>query len=145
MEQRAPLLFVDVDGVISLFGFAPNPRHQGVFTWSTGFRTTFRASAGEHLRTLSDQFEMVWCTGWEEKADEHLPHALALGRSYPHLTFARHPGRTHAHWKLDEIGAHAGARPLAWIDDAHDDECRRLGRRARARRPADAAGHDRAR
>ena len=29
-----------------------------------------------------------------------------------------------AHWKLDAIEAHAGERPLAWIDDAHDDSCR---------------------
>lgn len=124
MEQRPPLLFVDVDGVISLFGFAPDCPPPGRFHLVDGIPHYLSSSAGEHLRTLSDHFEVVWCTGWEEKADEHLPHALALGRSYPHLTFARHPGRTHAHWKLDEIGAHAGARPLAWIDDAHDDECR---------------------
>lgn len=123
MEQTRPLLFVDVDGVISLFGFEPNRPPAGRFQLVDGIPHYLSSAAGEHLRTLSEQFETVWCTGWEEKASEHLPHALALGRSYPHLTFARHPGRAHAHWKLDEIGAHAGARPLAWIDDAHDYEC----------------------
>lgn len=124
MEQTSPLLFVDVDGVISLFGFAPDSPPPGRFALVDGIAHYLSASAGEHLRALSEQYEAVWCTGWEEKADEHLPHALELGRSYPHLTFTRHPGRAHAHWKLDEIAAHAGDRALAWIDDAHDDECR---------------------
>ena len=36
-----------------------------------------------------------------------------------------------AHWKLDAIDTYAGARPLAWIDDALDDECHRwAGERA---------------
>jgi hypothetical protein len=123
MEHRLPLLFIDVDGVISLFGFPPHSPPPGRFQLVDGIAHYLSATAGEHLRALSDHYEPVWCTGWEEKAGEHLPHALGLDRSYPHLTFARHPGRTHAHWKLDEIAAHAGARPLAWIDDAHDDEC----------------------
>jgi hypothetical protein len=135
MEHRLPLLFIDVDGVISLFGFPPHSPPPGRFQLVDGIAHYLSATAGEHLRSLSDHYEPVWCTGWEEKADEHLPHALGLDRSYPHLTFARHPGRTHAHWKLDEIAAHAGARPLAWIDDAHDDECRAW---ARAREAAGA-------
>lgn len=128
MEQTPPLLLIDVDGVISLFGFAPQSPPPGRFQLVDGVAHLLSATAGEHLRGLSEQFDPVWCTGWEEKADEHLPHALGLGRSYPHLTFARNPGRVHAHWKLDAIEAHAGARPLAWIDDAHDEECRAWAR-----------------
>lgn len=128
MEQ--PILFVDVDGVISLFGFRQNSPPAGRFQLVDGIPHYLSASAGDHLRALSGRFETVWCTGWEEKADEHLPHALGLLDSYPHLTFDRNPGRAHAHWKLGAIEAYAGARPLAWIDDAHDDEC---GAWARAR------------
>lgn len=123
MEQKRPLLFIDVDGVISLFGFPPHSPPPGRFRLVDGIAHYLSATAGEHLRALSDRYDSVWCTGWEEKAGEHLPQALDLPTSYPHLTFARNPGRVHAHWKLDEIEAHAGARPLAWIDDAHDEEC----------------------
>jgi hypothetical protein len=123
MEKDLPLLFIDVDGVISLFGFPPQSPPPGRFQLVDGIAHYLSATAGEHLRELSQQYQPVWCTGWEEKADEHLPHALGLSGSYPYLTFARHPGRVHAHWKLDEIAAYSGARPLAWIDDAHDDEC----------------------
>jgi hypothetical protein len=122
MGER-PLLFVDVDGVISLFGFPRDAAPPGRFEIVDGIAHFLSASAGEHLRRLSERFEPVWCTGWEEKANEYLPHALGLPERWPHLTFARDVGRTHAHWKLDAIEAHAGARPLAWIDDAHGAAC----------------------
>jgi hypothetical protein len=122
MRER-PVLFVDVDGVISLFGFAPHAQPPGRFEIVDGIAHFLSASAGEHLRRLGDRFEPVWCTGWEEKANEYLPHALGLDGPYPHLAFERNPGRRHAHWKLDAIEAYARERPLAWIDDAHDAAC----------------------
>jgi hypothetical protein len=121
--REKPVLFVDVDGVISLFGFAPGATPAGRFEIVDGIAHFLSATAGEHLRRLAERFEPVWCTGWEEKANEYLPHALGLPGPYPHLTFERNPGRAHAHWKLDAIEAHAGARPLAWIDDAHGEVC----------------------
>jgi hypothetical protein len=44
----------------------------------------------------------------------------------PFLRFSRDGGRTgttQAHWKLAAIDAHAGARPLAWLDDAFNPAC----------------------
>lgn len=128
--MERPVLFVDVDGVISLFDFAPDRPPDGRFHLIDGIPHLLSASAGEHLRQLSERFETVWCTGWEEKAGEHLPHLLGGLDSYPHLTFERNPGRANGHWKLDAIEAYAGPRrPLAWLDDAHDDECAAWARR----------------
>ena len=121
-----PLLLVDVDGVISLFGFAPHARPPGRFVMVDGIAHFLSAGAGEHLRRLALAFEPVWCTGWEEKANEYLPHALGLDGPWPHLSFERAsgPGRsTQGHWKLDAIDACAGSRALAWIDDAHGTAC----------------------
>jgi len=119
-----PLLLVDVDGVISLFGFDPLRPPEGRFVLVDGIAHFVSANAGDHLRALSEGFELVWCTGWEEKANEYLPFALGLPGSLPHLVFERHPGRAHAHWKLDAIERYAGPdQPLAWIDDAHDADC----------------------
>jgi hypothetical protein len=122
MRTRA-LLFVDVDGVISLFGFQPHERPAGRFELVDGIAHLLSATAGEHLRRLADVFEPVWCTGWEEKANDYLPLALGLEGPWPHLTFERPVGRARAHWKLDAIDAYAGDRPLAWIDDAHGEAC----------------------
>lgn len=83
--------------------------------------------AGAWLTRLACCFEPVWCTGWEERAGEHLPHLLGLaGGPYPHLTFEGFDGQPGRHWKLDAIDAYAGEhRPLAWIDDGHDERSRR--------------------
>jgi hypothetical protein len=79
-------------------------------------------AAATTLRELTEDFECVWCTGWEDRADAHLPHLLGLPQGWPHVTFLETPG---PHWKLSGIDAYAGpTRPLAWIDDGHDDACR---------------------
>ena len=118
-----PLLLLDVDGVLSLFGFDPGRPPAGPFVSVDGIPHLLSAEAAGHVAALAGDFELVWCTGWEEKADEHLPFALGLPPGLPHLSFgdASGPGR---HWKLDAIDAHAGPdRPLAWVDDGHDVEC----------------------
>jgi hypothetical protein len=149
-----PLLFIDVDGVISLFGFGLDLAPQGRFQTVDGVAHFISGSAGHHLLALRARFELVWCTGWEEKANEYLPHLLGLPGPLPYLTFETHYARSQApppapawsragpppagagpgarpgpapgagrHWKLDAIEAHAGPRPLAWIDDGHTEEC----------------------
>lgn len=124
--RTKPLLLVDVDGVISLFGFSQHARPAGRFEMVDGIAHFLSATAGEHLRLLADVFEPVWCTGWEEKANDYLPHALGLDGPWPYLSFERAVGpgvSTQGHWKLDAIDSNAGSRPLAWIDDAHGAAC----------------------
>jgi hypothetical protein len=116
-----PLLFVDIDGVISLFGFASAERPAGTWLNVDGVPHLISATASGHLLALAHVFELVWCSGWEDKADEHLVHALALPDRPPFLTFTVAPGGTH--WKLDAVQRYAGGRPAAWIDDAFDDSC----------------------
>jgi hypothetical protein len=118
-----PLLFVDIDGVISLFGFESDRRPAGRWVNVDGMLHFLSAAAGEHLPRLAESYDLVWCSGWEDRANDHLPHALALPGPLPFLAFARSPGDTGAHWKLDAIDAHAGQRPLAWIDDAFTEAC----------------------
>ncbi len=126
---------VDIDGVISLFGPElrdHGARPQGAFHSIDGIPHFLSSAAAAHLLALARSFELVWASGWEEKANEYLPHLLELP-ALPHLSFERSVGRTNAHWKLGAIDAYAGARPLAWIDDAFNDACHEW---ARAREPA---------
>jgi hypothetical protein len=119
-----PLLLIDVDGVISLFGFDPDRRPDGRFEVVDGIAHFLSATAGGHLRRLSEAFEPAWCTGWEEKANEYLPRALGLPERFPHLSFSGATPTVAGHWKLHAIDQYAGpSRPLAWIDDAHDERC----------------------
>jgi hypothetical protein len=132
--RERPLLLVDIDGVISLFG-APTGLGGGVEARADGALHSIEGmlhflsfAAAAHLLELSSEYELVWASGWEERADEHLPHLLGLPRGLPFLRFQRAVGRSHAHWKLDAIDAYAGERPLAWVDDALDDACRSWAR-----------------
>ena len=116
-----PLLFVDIDGVISLFGFEPAGPPAGTWLNVDGVPHLISATASRHLLALARLFDLVWCSGWEEKADEHLLPALALPVRPPFLTFSAPSGT--AHWKLEAVDRHASGRPAAWIDDAFDDSC----------------------
>jgi len=124
-----PLLLVDVDGVISLFGDGVDVRRDGAWVMVDGLVHFLSQGAGDHLRELAPDFELAWCTGWEERANEHLPRALSLPGPLPVLTFSAQP-RTEAHWKLGAIEARVGPhRPLAWIDDALSPDCHEWARR----------------
>lgn len=124
-QPDRPLLLVDIDGVLSLFGFDPARPPEGRFITVDGIIHFLSHAVGERLRGLASQFELVWCSGWEEKADEHLPFALGLPRGLAHLRFARDERPDGRHWKLAAIDEFVGSdRPLAWIDDGHDASCR---------------------
>ena len=120
---RKPVLFVDIDGVISLWGFDSNARPSGTFHNVDGVIHFLSSDAANNLLSLRNRFELVWCSGWEEKANEHLPYALAVPAELPFLSFERKPGCGHGHWKIAAIETYARNRPLAWVDDALDEAC----------------------
>ena len=125
LRQVRPLLLIDVDGVISLFGFDHAAPPAGRFQLVDGIAHFLADPAGRHLRRLGDRFELAWCTGWEEKANDYLPLALGLAGPLPHVVFDPDVRPAQVHWKLGAIDRHVEpSRPLAWIDDAHDDGCR---------------------
>ena len=123
-DASKPTLFVDVDGVISLYGFSTDEAPPGAFHWIDGIAHCIGSSCGERLGRLVDSFELVWATGWEEKANEYLPHLLGLPiRELPVLTFDGRAVFGSAHWKLEAIDEYARDRPAAWIDDNLDERC----------------------
>jgi hypothetical protein len=137
--SERPLLMIDVDGVISLFGAARLPPAgdvEGAFHSIEGIPHFLSSTAAAHLLALADLYELVWASGWEERADEHLPHLLGIPAGLPHLRFARAVGarssHSLAHWKLEAIDTYAGTRPLAWIDDALDGDCHGWAARRKA-------------
>jgi hypothetical protein len=134
-ESQNPLLFLDVDGVISLFGFqegyglamgdapfegSPPGRLHSI----NGVMHYISTGCALHLERLAGRYELVWATGWEETANEYLPHLLGLPAHLPYLTFDGRVRAGAAHWKIEAIDRYAGPRALAWIDDNVDDSCR---------------------
>jgi hypothetical protein len=123
-----PILAVDVDGVISLFGYDEPPSNlEARFELVDGMIHCISLRAGERLQRLSEHFELIWATGWEEKANFYLPNMLGLAE-LPHLTFDGQARFGSAHWKLGPLDKYGRGRPLAWIDDNFDDSCYRWAR-----------------
>jgi hypothetical protein len=126
-RQRAPkgdkpILAVDIDGVISLFGFDEPPLGGGAkMELVEGTLHCILLSAGPRLRQLSDYYEIVWATGLERGA-ETMSRLLGLPR-WPYLTFKGAARFGSADWKLEPLSRYAKGRPLAWVDDSFDEAC----------------------
>jgi len=122
-----PILAVDVDGVVSLFDFSdpPDPAWSSFHVIDGMVRCISQAS-GEMLRRLSQRYELVWATGWEERANLLAP-LLGIPEC-PYLTFGGKARFGTADWKLESLGEYARGRPLAWIDDSFDESCHRWAR-----------------
>ncbi len=133
-----PILAVDVDGVISLFGFDTPPPAESV-SWQLidGTPHCISLAAGERLSRLARSFELVWATGWQDRANDRLAQVIGVG-PLPVVEFelphgnpgtGSHPagsasgGSVAGHWKLEALGRFAGERPIAWIDDSFDRSC----------------------
>ena len=124
-SETRPVLAVDVDGVISLFGFdGPLDQVGGKFHLIDGIAHCIADAASSQLARLGEVYELIWATGWEERANDQLPLILGLPGELPALTFDGRARFGTAHWKLDALDSYSGDRPLAWIDDSLDDSCR---------------------
>jgi len=128
-QSDRPILAIDVDGVISLFGFETPPAAE-IARWELidGTPHCISIAAAERILRLAERFEPVWATGWQDRANDRLSLITGIG-SLPVIEFDGHRERgspaatTAAHWKLGAIGEFAGSRPLAWIDDSFDASC----------------------
>jgi hypothetical protein len=128
MNEERPVLALDVDGVISLFGFdGPLEEVPGRFHLIDGIAHCISEAAGPLLARLGEVYELVWATGWEARANDHLPLILGLPGELPYLRFDGRARFGTAHWKLEALDEYAGDRPLAWIDDSFDDSCYEWG------------------
>ncbi|MGH2906249.1 MAG: hypothetical protein ACRDKI_05705 [Solirubrobacterales bacterium] len=129
-----PLLFIDVDGVISTY-FAGNSGVPGVggdpangpagrFHMVDGIVHHIAEGMDRRIAALLPHFESLWATGWGERANEHLVYLLSLPGELEVVEFAVAPSTDGSgHWKLDALIERAGDTPAAWIDDGHNEAC----------------------
>ena len=122
-----PLLLVDIDGVLSVFGWTGAPP-EGTWTNVGGTVHLISTVAVANLLDLRSDFALAWCSGWEERANEHLPSLTGVG-PLPYIDLDRSLAAgtsTPGHWKLAAIDRRVGPdRPVAWVDDDLNDACDR--------------------
>jgi hypothetical protein len=131
-RDQAPVLALDIDGVISLFGFEQpdtpqghaDPTHKppGDYHLVDGMLHCINTQTGPQINRLAQIYEVIWASGWEDKANQYLPQILGVPE-FRHLTFDGRARFGTAHWKLDAIEEFAGDRALAWVDDSLDRSC----------------------
>ena len=105
-SMSAPLLFLDVDGVVLPLGTELDD---------------LRADLGRRLAVLPG--ELVWATAWEHGANEEIAPRIGL----PELPVVEWQIPTPAeealddylglHWKTRQVVQWAGGRDFAWADD----------------------------
>jgi hypothetical protein len=118
-----PILAVDVDGVISIFGFDDPPaKGEAQFELVDGMVHCISLLAGQRLLRLAEHYDLVWATGWEDRANDYLPNILGLPE-LPYLTFNGAARFGSAHWKLGPLDDYCKGRATAWIDDNFDESC----------------------
>ena len=104
--MSAPLLFLDVDGVVLPFGAEPDD---------------IGADLGRRLAALPG--ELVWATAWEHGANDEIAPRLGLPR-LPVVEWREPTAAQDAldeyfnlHWKTRQVVEWAGGRDFAWADD----------------------------
>ncbi len=119
-----PLLFIDVDGVLSVYGFDGENVDPRDFHLVDGIPHHIPASMGSRVRRVLPAYESLWATGWGDRANDHLVHMLGLPGELEVIEFATRPSTDGSgHWKLEELTERAGELPAAWIDDGHNPAC----------------------
>jgi hypothetical protein len=131
---------VDVDGVLCPFGCQEDPE---------GFRVVFIAedwvwvseAVGERLRSLAEDFKLIWATGWEEQANIVISPLHGIG-PLPVITFSARDLDLAPDMTMQEFGAFLRKSPwkmpwieqwtcqfperaIAWIDDQLGDDAER--------------------
>lgn len=142
LMSNKPILLVDVDGVLNVFGLAfdddnggmgePNALLEKVFEAEAGssgvyprfFVIRFPAGLTERMKRLAEHFDFAWATTWANQAPISIAPELGMGHDWPVIVWGG--GGRGATWKLDDVAKwvriNAVDRRVAWVDDdLHQD------------------------
>lgn len=115
-----PVLLVDVDGVLNPWLADGCPDGFNEYEFFPDELVLLSPGHGELLTALADDYELVWATAWEHRANRLIGPVLGL----PELPVIEFPldGRDRLFRKLPAVIEAVGDRPCAWIDDEHQPD-----------------------
>ena len=123
MEQRAPLILVDVDGVLNPGQpVADGYRRRWAFPKGVPHRLLLNPMHGQMLKELAESAnaELAWASYWRNRANTWIAPRVGL----PSIRNAPIPSRWRlrarwslAEWKAIHVAAWAGQTPFVWFED----------------------------
>lgn len=124
--SEKPFLLLDVDGPLNPWAASNRGLPKNFRQWRIdGYKVRLARWHGERLRSLTDVFDLVWCTTWEHQANTDIGPRIGLDK-LPVIEFGKflpkEPPVPGLHWKTAVITAYSIAhqRPFAWVDDEVD-------------------------
>jgi len=115
MGER-PLLLVDIDGVLNVYGVDACPEgfvEYDIFA-EDDEPTRLSMEHARWLRELSTSFDLVWASAWGFEAHERLGPILQLDR-FPFVPMPAIPFPPRE--KVPAIAEYVCERAVAWVDD----------------------------
>jgi hypothetical protein len=116
VDVERPVLLVDVDGVLNVYGVDVCPEGYAEFDLFPDDDEPVRLclAHGGWLRELSERFELAWASGWGRDAQRVLAPVLGLDE-FPFVPMPPTPFDPAE--KVPAIATFVGERPAAWLDD----------------------------
>ena len=115
MSRDLPVLLVDVDGVLNVYGVSVCPdgyEELDLFPGEEPVRLC--RSHGDWLRELAEHFDLFWATGWGADAPRVLSPILRIDE-FPAVPMPPTPFEPSE--KVPAIARFVGDRAAAWLDD----------------------------
>ena len=123
MEQPAPLILVDVDGVLNPSKpEAEGYRRHWVFPNGVPHRLLLHPMHGQMLSELAEttNAELVWASYWRNRANSWIAPRIGL----PSMRYVPIPSRWRprarsslGEWKAAHVAAWIGQTPFVWFED----------------------------
>lgn len=126
-SQVNPILFLDVDGPLNLWGRAGrrilNPLLSSRLVHlkedgSLNVKLVFSRLLGARLRGLAKHYEICWATSWNQWANQCLSPLLGIPQDLPWLNCPNGDPRS----KFSEVITSAQTNSFAWVDDFLTEE-----------------------
>ena len=123
MSSERPWLLIDVDGVLNplivVDGFEIHELRPIGWT-GPPLNVQLSGRHGEWINALTDIFDLVWATTWEQSANVLIAPIVGLPTDLPVIPFTE--PRLRHNWnvsfKSPAVAAYVGSHPFVWLDDS---------------------------
>ena len=110
-NRQKPILFLDVDGAVCAYGEPPGASLRSIW----GLTVPIDPKNHARLASLHELFEIIWCTDWEDHANE-VGEVFGLPE-LPHVPRRKRPDDADVDLRLEET-----KQPISLHEQTNDED-----------------------